>query len=513
MFPYGYIVTKLRSEESKSKKYIKSASVLGDKAQFVLGNLQDKVLARGDSKVSEYTTLQLIDDLMSEMQKLSEELADIFPERLMKITGFGAKKLASYWNSEEQTSRSRIRKIKQNPDYLTNPMNYEAFNSLRQNIKEKLGFEKSKKCLQIMDEYQQKLILGEIFVDRLFQELGRVSGDIKLTLEEAGVCLASSDVFVKNIMTTLNNPNNPSYNLNYKFSLERLKSMQNQLMKNFGENAKKCLNLLNKYEAINKDKLKEYSGQQYNLGNPHYFQNMDSNEKLYWFGFIEHDGYLVKSDARPYTFGLELSTKDRKHISQFASVLGLDLDKNDIKDQVVKRTYRGVLKEYKISIIQISCRPMFNELQELGFIGSKSDRKYVPQVVKDLVTKAKVEVYENRFDWKNTNSGKKALAWLYGAYDADGSLNIPAGKFRASSKSYLQEIKKLFGITGKVNTQVEPGELAKVFDNEYKSGGFYSLYIDVDIFREMILSYNKGLSRKLPLSSNLNGDILSRNFL
>ena len=51
-----------------------------------------------------------------------------------------------------------------------------------------------------------------------------------------------------------------------------------------------------------------------------YFENIDTEEKAYWLGFIYADGYIVNSRANNYgqrSFGLTLSVKDEKHLRLF----------------------------------------------------------------------------------------------------------------------------------------------------------------------------------------------------
>ncbi len=442
---------------------------------------------------------------MTEIQKFSEELALIFPERLTRpIVKFNAYKLAKYWKSNEKTTDNRMSNIKKNPNWLSIPVNSELFAELENNLVEQLGDERSKVCRQIIEIYRNKKISGLEFHNRLFEELGRVSGDIKLSLEEISFLFGMSENYMGDLRSMIINSNHRDYCPNYKFSIEILDFLSDNLNYYFGEKAKKCYDLIEKYKNANKDDLKEYSHQQYNVEKPHYFKTLNSEEALYWFGFISHDGYLIKGR---YDIGIELSVKDRDRLLKFAEAIGLDLGKNDIKDFLRKKINNGKLLERYSSEIRFTCKPMYEELQNQGIIGSKSNRKEVPQVIKEYINKAKLEGSVLGINWKYTDSGRKSLAWLYGMYDADGSMREHySGRLYSSIKSYLQEIKSLFEIEGDVLTQSEQGDELEVFGHTVVTIGMFKLHLSSDIFTPMIQSCDQGLDRKNPDKIILNRD-------
>ncbi len=453
--------------------------------------------------IQNYTTLQLVEDLRIEIQKFSEDLANIFPKRLLKFTSF---KLAPYWGSkgvDQITSAARILSIQRNQNFLSDIRNSRALDALRHGILLKLGYERTIRCIELLNAYLTKTISGLDFVDYLFSELGRISGDIEVTDYELSVVLGCSDSYIKILKSMITNPNKDfygsgnKYNPYFKLSIEQLDDWIESLEFYFGENAKKCIELIETYRTVNPN-LKEYSLQQHNINNPHFFSSLDNAEKMYWFGFIGHDGYLYEKG--PYRIGLDLSSKDRDHLLIFAKAIGLNLDKNNIKDRIRRRIYKGELREYAISSITFSCKPMYFNLLEILTTRSKALCKDIPHTVKNLISRAKPESRDLNVNWKETNSGMLALAWLYGAYDADGTWAYPyyAGLLYSSCESYLQEISDLFEIYNEIKVEKCEGDLLKAFDGEFISKGFYSLYISPDTFNLMIQTYNKGLSRKYP---------------
>ena len=55
--------------------------------------------------------------------------------------------------------------------------------------------------------------------------------------------------------------------------------------------------------------------------NSNYFNNIDTNEKAYWFGFLTADAYI---DEKANTFRLELKKEDKEHLIKFATALGVN---------------------------------------------------------------------------------------------------------------------------------------------------------------------------------------------
>ncbi len=272
--------------------------------------------------------------------------------------------------------------------------------------------------------------------------------------------------------------------------VERLESI-------FAEKAMRTHELIQKYSKSNKN-LKEYRNQQHNVGKPHYFSEILSGEfeKAYLFGFIGHDGYLNKLTT---DIGLKINPRDHIILYKLAKVIDLDLSKTRIRYGKIQQLYKGTLQEYYYAGLDFGCKPMSKELKELGDIGSRGKKK-VPPVIRELVEKAKQKSSD---EWMYTEEGQTALAWLLGAYDADGSY-VPdksgyGGRFYSSIKEYLYEIKDLFGLKNKVLTKVEPGTEMEVFGKMSTSKGMYSIRISSrDVFVEMMNNYLDSFRRKRP---------------
>jgi len=467
-------------------------------------DLINDLLQNVHDKSASYNTKDLIEDLRNEIQILSEELTQIFPKRLVTKWGnkYSHKFLSRLWGrNEEYVSWLVVKKAKSDSDFI---IIEKALLRLQDKLEERLDA-KALGCFQIIRIYQSKEINTLQFIDMLEKELGRVSGEIKVVDEELSLILAGTHKFISHILSRISLPTEPGYNPHYKFSKERLSEFRAFLFEIFGSRAKKCFDNLRRYELLNTD-LKEYSQQQYTIKNPHYFQNIEEKKDAsYWFGFMRAD---ASRGGAPYNIFFELAEKDKNRLKDFSKAVGLPLDR--IKFRTTYKWYKGVLKGYKSAYLQFVCRPMANDIDDLGFQSSKAEQKFVPYYVVRALKEAKKIAKQAKIDWWLTISGKVALAFLLGFYDGDGSYKGGRqAKIYASSKQFLEDIKELFEIKNKILEEKAPGETVWLFDEKYISKGFYSLALGPKLFDMMINSYEDSMQRKRPQNS---GEALNPSF-
>ncbi len=430
--------------------------------------------------LEKYTTLELIEDLMVEIQKYSEELAILFPERVQKYT---YSMLVSLWDYHGGYVRQHCYYYKKDSEHrITNKPLLKLNKKLITHYDERaLG------CLKIIDDYKNSIINLNDFFILICNELGRISGKVVLTQGEASLILGFD---VDSRLTDIRHRHK-----NYKFSVEKLEIMLKNIDFIFAENGKKCFELIKKYKDINKD-LKEYPNQQHNVGNPHYFRNLCPGEfeEAYLLGFLGHDACLINANTR---ISLTINPKDKIIFNKLANAIELDMSRVKFTPETRFLNYRGKMKIYHTIRLRYGCKPMYNDLKNLGFITIKGKLKKIPDQIKALVELAKLEDSEL---WYETTPGLTALAWLLGFYDADGSYSsFNYGVLYSHSKNYLSDIKSLFEIKADIDTLVEPGTVAEIFGREYISKGMFGLRISShDIFVKMMNSYDASLQRKRP---------------
>lgn len=135
--------------------------------------------------------------------------------------------------------------------------------------------------------------------------------------------------------------------------------------------------------------------------NQDYFENIDSEEKSYWLGFLYADGYVGRNNNE---ITLALSKKDRNHIENFAK----SIDSNYlIKDKVVK-SGKFVDKEY--SVLTVISQKMKNDLIDKGCFNCKS-------LILEFPTKVPNDLIHH---------------FIRGYFDGDGSVFISKEKHHRS---------------------------------------------------------------------------------
>lgn len=139
--------------------------------------------------------------------------------------------------------------------------------------------------------------------------------------------------------------------------------------------------------------------------NENYFEEIDTEEKAYWLGFIAADGSIVNNGS-----ALEISLKqsDRNHLIKFANAIG-ETDRM-VKDRNQKCS-NG--KYYSTSRISVCSSIMTNHLAKYGIVQNKGFNLVFPDFLKEELLRH----------------------YLRGYFDGDGSISTN-GKNRNGSPKY-----------------------------------------------------------------------------
>lgn len=179
------------------------------------------------------------------------------------------------------------------------------------------------------------------------------------------------------------------------------------------------------YDIIKRNGIKKVGNKKYFVDEK-YFQNIDSEEKAYWLGFLFADGYVRMKNSRSGELKLKLSSKDKHHIELFNKCLSSNYK---IKDSISK-----VEKNNKVSISNVASLSIYNtnmvgDLIKLGCTNNKTFSIRFPKIDKSL----------NRH-------------FIRGYFDGDGNIykniNRP-NSFSitiASNLKFIEDIKKEIGV-------------------------------------------------------------------
>ncbi len=437
-----------------------------------------------------HTTIDLLADLYIELNKYPEILASIFPER---VNRFPENELSVIWGKYKTFITKWKGKIREKKQIGFRDEDLEL---LRTNIHKILG-NKAGNCFKIINLYKSERVNYVEFINRLTQELGKYSYKLALTMEEFSLILGGYVNFTNDIIGKKNKPSHQRYNPSYKFSIERLEDIKDNIRTIFGDSAKNCFKIIENYKKRNPD-IKKYKHQQYTIKAPRFFKNIEIVIVSYFFGLMCSDGY---KSSISYRIGIELHTADIDRLILFAKAIGFDM--NRIKERIRYHRINNKLKAYQISVMQFTCKDMYHDLDNLQFSEFKENQIGLPDCIVYAVSKAKQEALKSGIDWMSTDYGLIALAFLLGYYDGDGNLdkrgNQMSVRIYSSNKKFLNQIKEVFEIENDVLTNTEPGEIRYIFGKPAVSRGYYLLTLGVRVFTGMLKSFSDSMQRKRPL--------------
>lgn len=204
--------------------------------------------------------------------------------------------------------------------------------------------------------------------------------------------------------------------------------------------------------------------------NYNYFDNIDTEEKAYWLGFLYADGYILSGNNG---FGCALKESDKNHLLKFLN--NIECSNNSCLK------YQEKTKSYKFSLFN---EHIHKRLIELGFSSKKS--------------------YDNNdIIWNNIpNNFKKDF--IRGFWDGDGYISISGeGKNLIGVISNNEKLLEKFCIflnkELKINnckvTKSDGYPRIKLFSQIARKVALY-LYKDANIFLER--KYNKVFELKKP---------------
>ena len=114
--------------------------------------------------------------------------------------------------------------------------------------------------------------------------------------------------------------------------------------------------------------------------NENYFENIDTEEKAYWLGFLYVDGYVRMIHGRSGQLKLKLHQKDKRHIELFRKCLN---STHPIKDglEILKKNNR----EYKCyySVLNIYSTKMVKDLFNNGCMNNKTFKLKFPEWLRE----------------------------------------------------------------------------------------------------------------------------------
>lgn len=158
----------------------------------------------------------------------------------------------------------------------------------------------------------------------------------------------------------------------------------------------------------------------------HVFDNIDTEEKAYWLGFLYADGSI---GSKEFKLELNLSAKDIDHMKKFKTFM-----KSTAKDRI--DTSKG--PQYPTCRFSVRNKNVWNQLNIKGCTPNKTLTLTFPELT----------IFSNT---------KLVKDFMRGYVDGDGSLGLYSGKYGrsfhvsiAGTQMFLQGLQSQLGITGTI---------------------------------------------------------------
>ena len=117
----------------------------------------------------------------------------------------------------------------------------------------------------------------------------------------------------------------------------------------------------------------------------HYFDEIDTEEKAYWFGFLTADGWINKSKkTNAGVVGIELQYGDIGHLKKFNKSIGGNYQITD-RWRTCSLSTKNPNKKHHTCVIRIFSITMYETLCNLGFSNNKSYDFHIPEIREDLI--------------------------------------------------------------------------------------------------------------------------------
>lgn len=211
--------------------------------------------------------------------------------------------------------------------------------------------------------------------------------------------------------------------------------------------------------------------------NHDYFENIDSEHKAYWLGFIYADGSITKKayEKGSYTYRLrmELMFEDKYILEQMALDLESDLKPKEYYNDT--SSFEGYNKPKHTAYIMFSSKKMGEDLVKLGVVPNKT-----------LILKSLPSIPDNLMKH-----------FIRGYFDGDGTAAKINGKscfgILGASKNFISEIEKHLNQYAKVSKKniAERNRIGRNTLYEFRYGAqvdiikiYHYLYDDATVYLE-----------------------------
>lgn len=180
------------------------------------------------------------------------------------------------------------------------------------------------------------------------------------------------------------------------------------------------------------------------VGNERYFENIDSEEKAYWLGFIMADGSVGEYNGQ-YYIKISLAVSDRIILERFRDAIESKNSIWEADEKFTLKTSSSYGSVFRKACISISSKIMVESLYKLGFSSNKTGNEFFPDIDDSL----KKHFLRGVFDGDGTAYFRKPY------FDESGSYVSPMYGFGfISSREMIENIIEFTGLDGRIEEAV-----------------------------------------------------------
>lgn len=170
--------------------------------------------------------------------------------------------------------------------------------------------------------------------------------------------------------------------------------------------------------GLKKDKIQKF--------NEYYFDEINSNDKAYWLGFIYADGWIEQNiKNRHYCLGIELNEKDLSHLVLFNKWINGNVS---VKSRQITISFNnGYITTSVLCSIKYYSKHLIDSLNNYNIVENKTYKEYKLPNIPD----------------------KYMISFLHGYFDGDGSfflknkkMNYYGFNYTSHNKTILDDIRK-----------------------------------------------------------------------
>lgn len=214
----------------------------------------------------------------------------------------------------------------------------------------------------------KKLILDEKEMVAQYEKLknvNKVAEFFNISVSTVQRRLRNNNVVFTNICKTLNQDD----------VLE-----QYELLKNIHKVAKHFNTSVGPIKKILKSNGIDLTNRRYEV-NHNYFDEIDTEEKAYWLGFLFADGY-IRERKTGNSLEMKLSIKDKHHLEKFRDSIGSN---HNIVDGFNKVKYKGGISSSHMSSLAIYSGRLVESIKSQGFHSRKTFTIETPKINDHLI--------------------------------------------------------------------------------------------------------------------------------